>query len=418
MYKVQTCVIRGLSKRDYLKLKMLCLFSNNLYNVSLYHVRQHYFSEKQYLRYESNYHVTKSNENYKLLHAGISQQTMKIVDRSMKSFFALIEKARNGSYQFNALRLPYYRKKGSLFLFVIPTNRIRIRNGFLEIPTSKAFKEIYGKEPILIKSSEQIANLPLKEVRIIPVFNGRSFKVQYVYEQEEQTLNLSQDNCLAIDVGLNNFATCVSTTGTPFIIDGRKLKSINQWWNKEKAKLRSILMKQGRYTSERLQRITTKRNNRTNDYMKKTARYIVNYCIEHSVGTIVCGYNPDFKRSINLGVRTNQNFKQISFGNLREQLRNLCGQYGMNYVEQEESYTSKASFLDLDEIPIYNADNPYKGTFRGQRIKRGLYRSANGFLINADVNGAANILRKSKQNFDFERLFRGVLATPTRIRIV
>ena len=116
MYKSLTCTIRNLSKRDYLKLKMLCLFTNNLYNVSLYHVRQHYFSERHYLRYESNYHVTKDNENYKLLHAGIAQQTMKVVDRSMKSFFSLIEKARNGSYQFNNIKLPKYRKKGSLAL--------------------------------------------------------------------------------------------------------------------------------------------------------------------------------------------------------------------------------------------------------------------------------------------------------------
>ena len=418
MYRVQTCTIRGLSKQNYLKLKMLCLFSNNLYNVSLYHVRQHYFTERQYLRYEANYHVTKSNDNYKLLHAGIAQQTMKIADRSFKSFFALINKARQGGYQFNAIKLPYYRKKGSLFLFVIPTNRIRVKNGYLEIPTSKAFKEIYGSEPILIKSSEQIASLPLKEIRIVPVFNGRSFKVQYVYEQDEQPLELSQDKCLSIDIGLNNLATCVPATGTPFIMDGRKLKSINQWWNKEKARLQSILNKQGRYTSERIQRITTKRNNRTNDHMKKTARYIINYCIRNNISTVVCGYNPDFKRNINLGSQTNQNFTQISFGNLRSQIKNLCSQYGMQYIEQEESYTSKASFLDLDAIPIYNADNPYTGTFSGRRIKRGLYRSSNGTLINADVNGAANIFRKSRQNFDLERLCRGVLATPTRIRIV
>ena len=218
MYKSLTCTIRNLSKRDYLKLKMLCLFTNNLYNVSLYHVRQHYFSERHYLRYESNYHVTKDNENYKLLHAGIAQQTMKVVDRSMKSFFSLIEKARNGSYQFNNIKLPKYRKKGSLFLFIIPTNRIRIRNGYLEVLTSRAFKEIYGKEPILIRASESIANLSVKEIRIIPVFNGRSFKVQYVYEQDKQPLNLDSDSCLSIDIGLNNLATCVPTSKSCFII--------------------------------------------------------------------------------------------------------------------------------------------------------------------------------------------------------
>ena len=420
MFAVKTCFVRKLSKKDYLKLKMLCLFSNNLYNVSLYHVRQHYFSEKQYLSYEANYHVTKDNENYKLIHANAAQQTMKVVDRSMKSFFALIKKARQGGYQFQDIKLPHYRKKGSLFMIAIPAHRARIRNGYFEVPTSKAFKEIYGKEPILIKVFEEIESLNLKEVRIIPVHNGRTFKVQYVYEQETEPKELNQNNVLAIDVGLDNLATCVTTIGTSFIMDGRKLKSINQWWNKRRAYLQSILAKQGRKTSEQIQRITTRRNNRTNDYLKKTARYIVNYCLNNNIGTIVCGYNPDFKRSINLGSRTNQNFTQISFGNLREQLRNLCERYGMQYVEQEESYTSKASFLDLDDIPVYNGDNPYTGTFSGRRIKRGLYRSANGFLVNADVNGAANILRKSKQNLnstDFQELCRGVLATPSRIRV-
>ena len=155
-----------------------------------------------------------------------------------------------------------------------------------------------------------------------------------------------------------------------------------------------------------------------NDCIKKTARYIVNHCIENNIGTIVCGYNLDFKRSINLGNKTNQNFTQISFGSLREQLENLCERYGMRYIEQEESYTSKASFLDLDELPVFNADNPQKYTFSGKRIKRGLYKSSDGRIVNADLNGAANILRKSRQNFDFEELSRGLLASPLRIKLV
>ena len=418
MFAVKICFVKKLSKKDYLKLKMLCLFSNNLYNVSLYHVRQHYFSEKQYLSYEANYHVTKDNDNYKLIHANAAQQTMKVVDRSMKSFFALIEKARKGGYKFQDIKLPKYRKKGGLFSITIPAQRARIRNGYFEVPTSKAFKEIYGKEPILIKVSEEIERLKLKEVRIIPVKKGRAFKIQYVYEQKSEQQELNQDNTLAIDVGLENLATCVTTLGTSFIMDGRKLKAINQGWNKRRAYLQAVLMKQGRYTSEQIQRMTIKHNNRTNDYVKKTARYIINYCIKHDIGRVVCGYNPDFKRGINLGKQMNQNFTQISFGSLREQLRNLCEWYGMKYLEQEESYTSKASFLDLNEIPIYNADNPYKGEFSGKRIKRGLYRTSDNRVVNADVNGAANILRKSKQNFDFERLSKGVLATPSRIRVV
>ena len=160
-------------------------------------------------------------------------------------------------------------------------------------------------------------------------------------------------------------------------------------------------MKQGCLSSKLIERITLKRNNRVNDALKKTIRYIINFCIANDIGTVICGYNPDFKRGMNLGAKINQQFTQISFGALRNQLKNLCVRYGMAYVEQEESYTSKASFLDMDELPIYNAEKPYTGTFSGKRIKRGLYRSKSGRLINADVNGAANILHKSKQNLDF-----------------
>ena len=200
-------------------------------------------------------------------------------------------------------------------------------------------------------------------------------------------------------------------------MDGRKLKSINQYWNKRKARLQSIADKQGVKTTNQILRLTRKRNNRAKDCIRKTTRYIIDYCIDQRIGTVVCGYNRDFKRSMNLGRVTNQQFTQISFGSLRETLANLCERYGLQYIEQEESYTSKASCLDLDDIPVYNPEQPYTGTFRGKRIKRGLYRFSNGHIANADINGAANILRKSKQNFDFKELCKGLLASPLRIRL-
>ena len=255
-------------------------------------------------------------------------------------------------------------------------------------------------------------------MKIIPKYNGRYFKIAYCYEIEVEDLELNQENSLAIDIGLDNLATCVTNTGTSFIMDGRKIKSINQHWNKQKAKLQSILSKQNLHTSERLQRITNKRNNRVEDYLKKAARYIVKYCIGNDIGTIVCGYNSDFKREIDLGKNTNQQFVQVSYGKLRSQLKCLCERYSMKYVEQEESYTSKASFLDLDKIPVYQADSQEKYNFSGRRIYRGLYRSKDGKIINADVNGAANILRKSKQRLNQERLCRGFLDNPLRIRLI
>ena len=164
-------------------------------------------------------------------------------------------------------------------------------------------------------------------------------------------------------------------------------------------------------------KLINKRNNKANDYIKKSARIIINYCIKNDIGNVIVGYNSDFKRNINIGKVNNQQFTQISFGALREAINNLCDQYNINYIEQEESYTSKASFLDKDDIPIFNPSDNTKYKFSGRRIKRGLYKSSNGTIINADVNGACNILVKSKQNFNFEKLCIGLLASPIRVRV-
>lgn len=417
-YVVQSNVIRGLSKQQYALLKEMCAYSNNLYNVALYHIRQHYFSTKKFLTYESNYHECKTNENYGLLQAGVAQQTMKVVDRSFKSFFNLLKKCKVGDYRYHDVKIPHYRKKGGLFNLVLSTNAITIKNGFLYVPMSRDFRTLHQDiKDIKIPFPERLKDKTIKEVRILPISNGKVFKIQYVYEVFTENKSLDSENALSIDLGVDNLATCVSTVGTPFIMDGRKIKSINHQWNKEMARLRSISMKQGSKTTERIQKITAKRNNRVNDIIKKTARYIADYCIENNIGTLIVGYNADFKRNSNIGRVNNQNFVQIPLGDLRHQLEFLCWKYGIEYIEQEESYTSKSSFLDRDALPEYKAEQPFTGKFSGSRVYRGLYKSKNGTIINADVNGSANIMRKCKQNLDYEKLCNGLLASPQRIRL-
>ena len=278
-------------------------------------------------------------------------------------------------------------------------------------------KKKYPNTDIKIPFPKRLVDKKIKEVRIIPQFNGKFFKIQYCYESNTTDLGLNKDNALSIDVGLENLATCVDTNGASFIIDGRKLKSINHYYNKQKAKKQSILDKQNLKYSKSMIKLINKRNNKANDYIKKSARNIINYCIKNDIGTVIVGYNSDFKRNINIGKVNNQQFTQISFGALRETIKNLCDQYNIKYIEQEESYTSKASFLDKDDIPIFNPSDDTKYIFSGKRIKRGLYKSSNGTIINADVNGACNILVKSKQNFNFEKLCIGLLASPIRVRV-
>ena len=415
VYRNQKNQVRHLTKQEYVALKTLCRLSKNLYNATLYAIRQYYFTEKKHLRYESAYHALKDNENYKLLNTDIAQQTMKVVDRNFKSFFALISKAMQCDYKFSNIKLPHYLPKDGYFMLIIP--RFTVKDGYFTVPMSNAFKKEFGT--VKLPFPKNLDKKQVKEIRIIPKHNCKFFEIDFVYIQEQETMQLNPNNALGIDLGLDNLATCVTNTGASFIVDGKKLKSINQWYNKENARLQSIKDKQGiKGLTNRQYRLLTKRNNRVNYYMNKTARIIVNYCIQNNIGNIVVGYNLDWKRNINIGSCNNQNFAQIPHGNLRVKIKSLCERYGINYVEQEESYTSQADFFANDTLPVYNADNPQEYNFSGKRISRGQYRTYQGTIINADCNGALNILRKSNL-VDLRVLqARGCLDQPERIRVV
>ena len=416
MYLTLTNNLKHLNKEQKEALRLMCSYSSKLYNVALYNVRQYYFQEKKFLTYESNYHLCKENENYKLLQAGVSQQVLKQVDRNFKAFFSICKRVKNNEYRYFINKPPKYKEKDSYSILILSSNAITVKNGKMKIPMSLQFMQKQECR-IYLTIPQKIINNKIKEVRIIPDKYGDNFKVQYVYEYINENSKELNDNFLGIDIGLDNLLTCVGYTGSSFIIDGKYLKSINHYWNKSVAKLLSIANKQGLKSTKRIRNLTIQRNNRVRDYIYKICKYIINYCLQNDITKLICGYNTEFKNNINLGKRNNQNFTTISFGLIREHLKILCEKYGLQYIEQEESYTSKASFYDLDEIPIYNADNPINYQFSGKRIKRGLYKSKNGELLNADVNGALNIMRKSKQNFNYERLCRGLLCSPRRIRL-
>jgi putative transposase len=412
MYLTQKNQIRDLSKTEFLALRELCRLSKNLYNVGLYTVRQYFFEERKHLRYESAYHLCKENENYQALNTDIAQQTLKVVDRTFRSFYGLIKAVKSGVFRAE-VRLPHYLPKDGYFVLIIP--RIKVKDGKFKVPMSNAFKKEFGE--VVIDFPERLDPAKIKEVRIHPKYDARFFEVEYISEGEIEAVETVKDSALAIDFGLNNLATCVDTNGASFIVDGRKLKSINQWFNKENARLQSIKDLQGiKQLTERQSRLYINRTSKVRDYLNKTARLIVDHCINTKIERLIVGFNIGMKDGINIGSRNNQNFVQIPLYSLRNKLKSLCERYGLIYQEQEESYTSKASALDGDEVPVYNADKPATYQFSGKRVKRGLYRSKDGHLINSDTNGAANIGRKSKQN-GFTGLSRGCLAQPLRIKV-
>ena len=414
MYLTVKQQLKHLSKEEYLTLRELSYTAKNLYNQAVYNIRQYYFQENKYLNFQKNNSLLKSSENYKTLNSNMSQQILKEVDGSFKSFFELLKKKNKGMYNAK-VKLPSYLPKNSFTTLVI--GFVRLNEDTLVIPYSNSFKKNHKK--ISIKIPPILLDKKIKEIRIIPKFNARFFEVQYTYEVQEEQRNLDKNHALAIDFGINNLATCVTSKGRSFIIDGKKLKSINQWFNKENARLQSIKDKQkyGKKPTLRQKYLYSSRNNKVNDYMSKTARKIINYCLENNIGTLVCGYNETFQRNTNIGKANNQTFVNIPFGKLREKLEYLCKLYSLRFVEQEESYTSKSSFFDMDILPKFEVDKPQTYSFLGKRIKRGLFQTSKGYIFNADVNGALNILRKSNV-VDLEVLYsRGVVDTPARIRI-
>ena len=394
MYLTVKQQVKHLSKEDYKNIKHLCHIVKNLTNQAIYNVRQYYFNEGEYLNYEKNYALLKTSNNYKMLNSNMAQQILKEVDGSFKSFFGLLKLAKKSKYSFKDCRLPNYLPKDGYTTLVI--GFVRLNGNKLILPYSNAYKKTHKCVEITIPPI--LLDKKVKEIRIIPKANARFFEIQYIYEAECIQRNLNINNALAIDLGINNLVTAVSSNGKTFIIDGKRLKSINQWYNKQKANTRN-------------------RNNKINDYMNKTARAIIDYCINNDIGTLVVGYNETFQKNSNIGKANNQTFVNIPYGQLRFKLEYLCEINGIVFVKQEESYTSKASFWDKDDIPIYNNDNPQSYTFSGKRIHRGMYQCLNGKCLNADVNGALNILRKSNVVSLAGLYSRGEVDTPVRIRI-
>ena len=415
MYLTVKQQIKHLSKEDYKSIKELCHIAKNLTNEAIYNVRQYYFTEDKFLKYEKNYTLLKSSPNYKELNSNIAQQILKEVDGSFKSFFGLIKLAKQGKYSFKDCKLPRYLPKDGYTTLVI--GFVRLNGNKLILPFSNNFKKTHKVVEITIPPV--LLDKKVKEIRILPKANARYFEIQYIYETECIQRNLNTQNALALDLGVNNLVTAVSSTGKSFIVDGKRLKSINQWFNKENARLQSIKDKQrfGKKSTNRQKAIARDCNNKVNDYMNKAARMIIDYCINNDIGTLIAGYNVTFQRNSHIGKQNNQNFVNIPYGRLRDKLAYMCELNGITYVEQEESYTSKASFWDKDNIPVYNNDNPKEYEFSGNRVHRGLYETANGKTFNADINGALNIMRKSSV-VDMNILYgRGEVDTPIRIRI-
>lgn len=382
-------------------LRNLSYHAARLYNVGLYTVRQHYFNTQSYLSYYSNYNLCKTNEHYQILLTDASQQILRLVDRDMQSFFKLLTLKKSGKYS-EKVKLPHYKPMDGLMTFAIQGRSCRIqKDGKVAIGLTKEFREKYNisERRILFTIPKHLRHVSeFKEIRIIPQYGGKQFSVEFIYESGNNNKQAQGDGYMSIDLGVDNLAACVvfsNGNNHQFLIDGKTLKNINYYYNKKIAGLKSEYAKHKDMESDntpRMRRLMNGRINRINDYFNKSVKIIIDKCIENNVTTLVIGYNKEQKQSINIGKVNNQNTVMIPLYRFRQKLQYQCELHGIKYCPQEESYTSKANSLNCDEIPVYG--DSIIPVFTGKRIKRGLYESNDGVVINADINGSVNILRK------------------------
>lgn len=404
-------------------LRALCYQSARLYNTSLYNVRQHFFNTSKYLPYASNWNLAKSTTDYQILMSDCAQQIMRLVDRDMQSFFRLIVLKKSGRYS-EQVHLPRYKNKEGYMVCPIQGRSCRIqKDGTVNIGVTKEFREKYnyGKRYIKFTIPKNLHGVEVfKEIRIIPQYNGKQFKIQYIYEQKQLPRQAQGNGYMSIDLGVSNLAACTvfSDSGScQFIIDGRRLKNINHYYNKTVGTLKSEYSKNKNIKSantKRMLRLMNGRDNRINDYFNKVVKMLVDTCLDKGVTHLVIGYNKEQKQEVNIGKANNQNLCYIPHYKLRQKLMYKCELHGIEYISQEESYTSKASCLDLDEIPVYCDGEQHE--FSGKRVHRGLYKSSKGLLLNADINGSVNILRKyfkeRKEDWKFQDSVRALVNVP------
>ncbi len=397
-------------------LEFVCIEANSLINCGIYYSRQLYFKTGK-LPSKADLHkeigTLQKNKHYQALYSDTAQQILTGVAESFKSFVGLLKGIKNGTVA-QKPKLPNYRTSGGLAVATFTGRSIKLKNGMLRFPLGSLVKTWFGVDSFYLPMPSNLDFKDIREVRILP--RNRCFYAEFVYKTNTTIIELDKSKVLGIDHGIDNWLTCVSNTGTSFIVDGLHLKSINQWYNKSVANI-----KEGKpqgFWSNRLAAITEKRNRTMRDAVNKAARIVINHCIDNKIGTVVFGWNEGQKDGADMGKKNNQKFVQIPTAKLKRRIAQLCEQYGIVFVETEESYTSKSSFIDNDFLPKFG-EKPEGWKSSGLRITRGQFQTSTGIKINADCHGAVNIIKKVAAifKFDLSRVSRGCLSQPKKVRL-
>jgi putative transposase len=379
----------------------ICLKSGLLYNYVLFNVRQGIFDGNYLKEYEFSTKLCKENQyDFRNLPSTVSQQVVAQAFSAIKSWMKLKKEYEKNPSKFNSKpKLPKYKRGKKQNMVVFTTSACRLKeDGYIHFVKS-----------IISPIKTNIGGNKLCQVRIIP--QATCYVVEVIYEKKEQDLNLDKNNVLSIDLGLNNLCTCISNVGIkPFIVNGKIIKSFNQWYNKKKARLMSYIGDKG--TSARLKQLNNRRNFWIDDKIHKVSRFIVNFCIDNNIGNLIVGLNKGWKQNINLGRKMNQGFVEIPFSKLIDKICYKCKMIGIDFQTHEESYTSKVDHLAFEPLKKHDI-------YLGKRKRRGLFQSSTGKLINADINGAIGIGRKVFGDSYVSRIIdSGFAFNPIRLNVL
>ena len=389
----------------------------NLFNVATYHQRQEFFSKHQMFNAFTliNQFTQEKQSDYKAIPAKIAQQIVKQVAQNFQSFWASIRAYRQDKSKFKSNpKLPKYLHKtkgrANIILTKQAVSKRDWNKGILTL-------SIYFDTPLsfpLGKLQDMIPYEQVQEVKVVRIANGYDIRIAYkVVEPQQKPDN---QRYLSVAFGLNNLLTVAGNTECkPFIITGKPVKSVNQYYHKvksvlqsEKDRLPSRAIAQLTNLNRRMEQLSCFRKNQIHDYLHKASRYLVNHAVSNDISKIVIWYNQNWKQEINIGKVNNQHFVSIPFAQLVSMIQYKAQLQGIEVILTEESYTSKCSFLDNESLKK-------QASYLGKRVKRGLFRSAGGKTINSDVNGACNILRKVIGNFKFDPIV--VCSTPKKINV-
>jgi putative transposase len=396
--------------------------SKNLYNAALYLIRQSFIFEEKYLNYQEVQRRMQSHEAYKALPAKVSQQILMLLEKNWTAFFGACKAYKEDPSKFTGRpKLPKYKHKTEgRNLLVYTLQALSGGQTLHKGPGKGALQQGIIKPSLLpIEIKTQQDPRQIDQVRIVPR-NGY-YVVEVVYTKESVQAKVDPSFCAAIDPGVTNLAAIATNREgfTPRLVNGRTLKTHNQWYNKRMKELKKQLPKEGRErVTKQMERIANKRNRQVDHYLHAASKRVVEFLIENGIGTVIIGKNPLWKQECEMGRKNNQNFVSIPHARFIDMITYKAQLVGIQVEMQEESYTSKASFLDLDPIPTYKPDDEAVHRFSGRRVKRGLYRAKGKRFLNADINGAYNILRKSRPDaFSKAKGVAGYVVHPLRLAI-